>query len=94
MTLEELLGCPEKWESLSDKQIIDYFDSFGVFNITRPDRESAVYKESDSTKKKEKKENKDDKMQLTFRSLDKEKKDKLFELAKAQGVDLSSVFKK
>lgn len=91
MTLEELLGCPEKWESLSDKQIIDYFDSFGVFNITRPDRESAVYKEFDGTKKKEKK---DDKMQLTFRSLDKEKKDKLFELAKAQGVDLSSVFKK
>lgn len=90
MTLEELLGCPEKWESLTDKQITDYFESFGAFNITRPDRECAVYKENDGHKKREKPV---DKAQLTFRSMDAEKRNKLMALAKAQGVDLSKLMK-
>lgn len=89
MTLETLLGCPETWETLSDKQLEEYFKD--ALDITRPDRPSAVYKETQNEKVSKKKPMSD--AQMTFRNMDSEKQKKLHELAKAQGLDLNQLMK-
>lgn len=95
MTLEALLKCSaSELEAMTDEQLTAHFESFNAFNVTRPDRESAVFKESKGETKTKKPQTLADKNQMTFRNLDAEKREKLKSLAAAQGLDLKDLFSK
>lgn len=76
-------------ESLTDAQLEAHFAP--MLNFTRPDRETAAYKEEKkATVKKQKKPGFGDIDQL-FLSMPDEKRAKLQQMAKEQGIDLSEL---
>lgn len=80
MTLEEIIESPALWEALSPAEQEAFFAP--MLNVTRPERESAIHKE---TKPKEKKMSDRDKR---FSMLSPEKQAQMRLLLDEEGIEL------
>ena len=89
MTLEELLDfSADKAEALSDIELEAFFAPF--LNVTHPDRDSAIYREKESSGSSGKKKSLSKVDQLLLDMPD-EKRQMLLKMAKEEGLDLEDL---
>lgn len=84
MTLEEIIECPSLWEALTPAEQEAFFAP--MLNVTRPERESAVHKESQSNKPI--KEKKMSEAKMRFSQLSPEKQAQMRMFLDEEGIEL------
>lgn len=86
MTLEEVIESPALWEALTPQEQEAFFAPY--LNVTRPDRESAIHKDTKKSVGEQSRVGRMSKHEKLFASLSKEKQAQMKLILDEEGIEL------